>query len=200
MNDTNNIAAELLSPDRNVRARAVKRIAAHVSPEASDWMLLALKDQKRRVRETAVKYCAPFLGDARIADKLQAMVNDEDEKGKIRRRALTTLLGGNLEIVKSPQLHVAEDAVRALMVSETHRQAILCGLLQLDLSEKVESLLKSFVKEGSKEEAVLATKALCGFKVVNLGSVPESERSSVQSGERAFGGVFYWVSRRGLAV
>jgi hypothetical protein len=126
------------------------------------------------------------------------MVTDEDEKNKIRRRALTTLLGGNLEITNSPQLNVAEDAVRALMTSDAQRQAILCGLLQLDLSDKVEALLKSFIKEGSKDEAILATKALCGYKVVNLGSVPEPERRSVQSGDRAFGEVFYWVRRDDL--
>jgi len=195
MNSASDPIAELQSPDRNVRARAVKRLATHVSPNSSDAMLLALADPKRRVRETAVKYCAPFLSDTRITQKLQGMLNDGSEKTKIRRRALTTLIGGNLEVTKSPQLHVAEDAVRALMASETHRQAILCGLLQLDLSEKVESLLKSFVKEGSKEEAVLATKALCGYKVVNLGSVPEPKRQAVQRGERAFGDVFYWVPR-----
>jgi hypothetical protein len=81
------------------------------------------------------------------------------------------------------------------MTSDAHRQAILCGLLQLDLSDKVEALLKSFIKEGSKEEAILASKALCGYKVINLGSVPEQERRSVQSGDRAFGEVFYWVRR-----
>ena len=52
MNNASDPIAELQSPDRNVRARAVKRLATHVSPNSSDAMLLALADPKRRVRET----------------------------------------------------------------------------------------------------------------------------------------------------
>jgi hypothetical protein len=69
--------------------------------------------------------------------------------------------------------------------------------LQLELSDKVVALLKSFVKDGSKDEAVAATRALCGFKVINLGGIKDAkERRHVTSTcDLAFGQVFYWIKR-----
>ena len=56
--------------------------------------------------------------------------------------------------------------------------------------------LRYVIETGTKEEAVAATRALCGFKVVNLGAVPPAERRRVaRTHELAQGRVFYWVPR-----
>ena len=57
-------------------------------------------------------------------------------------------------------------------------------------------VLRHVVETGSKQEAVDATRALCGYKVVNLGSLPAAERRRVaQTAEPAGGRVFFWVPR-----
>jgi HEAT repeat protein len=189
--------AALSSDDRNVRARAIKILAQHSGRLAAEGMLKGLNDPKRRVRENAAKLCGAFARHPEIAVKLQQMVNDSAEKLKIRRYALAALLGGHVDRASAPELNIAKESIEQLLQSEAHRQAILLGLLQLELSDKVVTLLKTFVKDGSKEEAVAATRALCGFKVMNLGSIkdPTERRLVASTCDLAFGQVYYWVTR-----
>ena len=75
---------------------------------------------------------------------------------------------------------------------------ILLGLLRLDLSDEVESLLKAFVIDGTKEEAVMATRALCGYRVISLSAFENdraAQRQIKETCEPAAGRVFYWMKR-----
>ena len=65
------------------------------------------------------------------------------------------------------------------------------------LSDEMRDVLRYVVETGSKDEAVAATRALCGFRVINLGGITRAdERKRItQTCERAWGRVFYWVPR-----
>jgi len=57
-------------------------------------------------------------------------------------------------------------------------------------------LLQRFIRDGSEDEQRVATKALAGYKMVNLGLFDKSKRSQIiQECERAKGLVYYWMAR-----
>ena len=71
-------------------------------------------------------------------------------------------------------------------------------VLQLDLSPHVEELLREFVQNGTKDEAVMATKALCGYRVIHLGAFENNKpmlRYITNNCELAGGRMFYWMKR-----
>jgi hypothetical protein len=140
-----------------------------------------------------------YLDDPHVISRLQEMVEDESEKSRIRNQALQALAGHFPHQPEAPR--VPEEAVRALEImakADKYRSSVLWSLLQMDLTEEVESLLRAFVKEGSRDEAVMATRALCGYRVVNIGALDEEQRKRVvENNERAAGRVFYWVKRVG---
>lgn len=184
----------LKSSDRNVRVRALHTLATMPGDESAEGILLGLRDSKRRVRHTAVKLSSAYTFCAKIVERLKELSEDSLEKPKIRRAALVSLINCSApDLPSTPAL----DAVGALVKSAELRSAILLGLLQRDLSPGISKLLENFVRDGSKEEAVAATKALCGFRVVNLGSLSDDQsRTTVrQTCELAAGSVFYWVPR-----
>jgi HEAT repeat protein len=186
----------LSSPDRNERVRALRIVLSHPSTETTSAMLTALSDPKRRVRELAVRRCGPFLSSPAIVEQLRKMLEDPKEKPKIRRCALSALMGATPTTTEtSPP--VAVDAIQEILASDAYRAQILIGVLQMDLNETSTTLLQSFVQNGSKDEAVAATRALCGYKVVNLGSIrdPAQRKRVAATCDRALGEVFYWVKR-----
>ncbi len=92
----------------------------------------------------------------------------------------------------------AADALRNLAKIPRRRFEILFRLLQLELVDTVEELLREFVRDGSKEEAVMATRALCGYRVIHLGAfegAPDIQSQIKQTCEVAAGRVYYWVKR-----
>ena len=186
--------AELGSPDRNMRIRALRRLAQKPDPESAVGILTGLGDPKRRVRNLAVKLCPNFFFSPEIVAKVKELSENPSEKKKIRAAALMALVNAP---GTARQVNHAIDAVNELLTSSGLRPAILLGLLQRDLNPSVKELLQTFVKDGSKEEAVAATRALCGYRVVNLGSLPDEEtRAQIRSTcELAAGSVFYWVPR-----
>ena len=191
--------AGLKSADRNVRALMVRILARYPEQFAAPGVLEALGDKQRRVREAAVRSSGDFLHFPGITARLQAMIADEKEKTKIRKLAFGILSGAVGELPQKELPAASAEALKSFLGSEKYRSQVLFGLLQLDLSPRVEELLRQFVKEGSKEEAVMATRALCGFKVINLGTIAdEAQRRHVaRSCEPAAGRVFYWVRRGG---
>ena len=85
---------------------------------------------------------------------------------------------------------------RDLLVSDTHTFADLAtaidrGFARWDLSQ--EALLNEFVRSGNKEEAVAATSALCGYRLVNWGSAKSAELAA--AGAVHVRGVDYWIRR-----
>jgi hypothetical protein len=70
--------------------------------------------------------------------------------------------------------------------------------VRLDLTDHVKELLEAFVEDGSKAEAIMATRALCGYRVINIGQFDGNEvvqRTISQTCEIAAGRVFYWITR-----
>lgn len=193
----NSASALLTNQDRNLRVLAVRVLSQYPTKEACEGLLQALSDPERRVRAIAAKCSKRFLHEPRIADRLRAMVCDDSEKRKIRSHAFEALNspGEKLEFGDLPESAVT--SIKALMQSDGHRWPVLVGLLQMELNDGVEELLQAFVKEGSREEAIMATRGLCGYRIVNIGKVQDQELKSRICAECdiAVGRVFYWVSR-----
>jgi HEAT repeat protein len=187
----------LQSEDRNLRVLALRVLKEQSGEKALRGILAGLNDPKRRVREVAVKSSGNYLNDPAITDRLKAMVADATEKPKIRQQALRALAGG-MDPSADVLTESAAEALESLAQMEQHRFAILFGLVTLDLNGHVEDLLKEFVKNGSKDEAVMATRALHGYRVANLGqfeSSPSVQRQVMATYEIAAGRVWYWIPR-----
>lgn len=180
----------LESEDRNVRVAALRLLAYAPPEEAAAGLLRGLCDPARRVREVAVKSSRRALSNPGVAARLREMAEDEGEKRKIRERAFEALFGAG-ELPES-----AGRVLSAMAKLEKHRDAVLFRLAQLEPEGAVLELLRDFVKNGTREQAVTATRALCGFKIVNLGSFSEEERRRIaRTYEPAAGRVWYWVPR-----
>lgn len=183
------------SADRNVRVRALRAVFAEPEPDGADVILAGLSDSKRRVKEVALKSSRPFLGDHRVAERIAAMVADETEYHRIRDKALFALGGGYPHVNRAGTLpSVAIKALSSLASIERYRSAVLSRLVRMDLTPEVEALLKEFVNSGTKEEAVAATRALCGYRLVNWGSAKPAELAAAGA-VRAGSGVDYWIRR-----
>ena len=182
------------SEDRNVRVRALRAVFAEAKPEGADVILAGLVDSKRRVKEVALKSSKPFLGDRRIVERIKAMVEDETEYHRIRDKALFALGGGFPKVNEAGELpEPAIDALRSLAAVDRFRGAVLQRLVRMALTPEVEALLKEYVRSGSKDEAVAATRALCGYRLVNWGSAKSTELAA--AGAVHAGGVDYWIRR-----
>jgi HEAT repeat protein len=182
------------SPDRNVRVRALRAAFAEAKPEGVDVILIGLGDTKRRVKEVALKSSRPFLGDPRVVERITAMVTDEKEYHRIRDKALFALGGGFPKVNQAGRLpEVAISALRSLAAVDRYRAAVLHRLVRVDLTPEVEALLNEYVRSGNKEEAVAATRALCGYRLVNWGSAKPAELAAV--GAVHAQGVDYWIRR-----
>jgi hypothetical protein len=192
---TNQEALEAIkSPDRNIRVRALRAAFSEATPGGADVILAGLGDRKRRVKEVALKTSKPFLGDPRIVERVTAMVKDETEHHRIRDKALFALGGGFPKVNHAGQIpKAAIDALRSLAGVEKYRRAVLGRLVRMDLTVEVEALLKEFVRSGNKEEAVAATRALCGYRLVNWGSAKPAELAA--AGAVHARGVDYWIRR-----
>jgi len=180
--------------DRNVRVLALRIVAADGRPEGAKAIVAGLNDGKRRVRDVALKSSKGYLGDAGVVRRIVEMVEDEAETAKLRGRALFSLGGGYPSPNKAGDIpKAALKALEAFATRDLMRKAVLRSLAAMDLNEDVWALLQEFVRTGTKEEAVAATRALCGYRLVNWGSATPSEL--VQAGAEPAGGVYYWIRR-----
>jgi len=197
---TNEQALEAIkSPDRNIRVRALRAAFSAAKPEGADVILAGLGDSKRRVKEVALKSSKPFLSDARIVERITAMVRDETEYHRIRDKALFALGGGFPNVNAAGQLpNAAIDALRSLAAVDKYRGDVLSRLVRMDLTPEVEALLREYVRSGNKEEAVAATRALCGYRLVNWGTAKPAELAA--AGAVHAGGVHYWIRRDALVL
>lgn len=194
--------AGLASGDRNVRVLMLRVLKGQSGPKAMQGILSGLNDPKRRVREVAIKSSATYQPYPEITDRLKAMVADEHETRRLRTLALQALAGGVGTLANDLTASAAQ-ALETLVKIDTYRTGILFKLLQLDLTAPVETLLREFVATGTKEEAVMATRALCGFRVVNLGHFEPggaAQRYVTDTCEIAAGRVWYWVKREQYAA
>jgi hypothetical protein len=183
------------SDDRNVRVRALRAAFAEPTTGGVDVILAGLGDGKRRVKEVALKSSKPFLSDRRVVERITAMVEDETEHHRIRAKALFALGGGFPQVNRAGQIpKAALRALSSLAAVDRYRGAVLDRLVRMDLTPEVEALLKEYVHSGSKDEAVAATRALCGYRLVNWGSAKPAELAAAGA-VRAGSGVDYWIRR-----
>jgi hypothetical protein len=68
-------------------------------------------------------------------------------------------------------------------------------LLQQRPDASLRELLRDIVRNATKDEAVAATRALCGMRIVNLAHFPPEERKEVQATLDPVD--LSWVSGRG---
>ena len=182
------------SDDRNMRVRALRATFAEARPEGAEVILAGLSDSKRRVKEVALKSSKPYLGDRRVVERITAMVEDETEYHRIRDKALFALGGGFPHVNKAGQLpEPAISALRSLAAVDRYRGAVLDQLVRMDLTPDVEALLGEYVRSGTKAEAVAATRALCGYRLINWGSAKHADL--VAAGAVHASGVHYWIRR-----
>ena len=182
------------SEDRSLRVRALRAAFNEAKPEGADVILAGLGDSKRRVKEVALKSSKPFLGDRRVVERITAIVEDETEYHRIRDKALFALGGGFPKVNEAGRMpEPAISALRSLAAVDKYRDAVLDRLVRMDLTPDVEALLKEFVRSGTKDEAVAATRALCGYRLINWGSAKHADL--VAAGAVHAGGVHYWIRR-----
>jgi len=182
------------SEDRNVRVRALRAAFNEARPEGAEVILAGLGDSKRRVKEVALKSSKPYLGDRRVVERITAMVEDETEYHRIRDKALFALGGGFPHVNKAGQMpEPAISALRSLAAVDRYRGAVLDRLVRMDLTPDVEALLEEYVRSGTKDEAVAATRALCGYRMVNWGNPKHDD--VVAAGAVHARGVDYWIRR-----
>jgi hypothetical protein len=192
---TNEEALEAMkSQDRNMRVRALRAAFCEAKPEGADVILAGLGDSKRRVKEVALKSSKPFLGDRRVVERIAAMVEDETEYHRIRDKALFALGGGFPKVNEAGQMpEPAIRALKSLAAVDKYRGAVLGRLVRMGLTQEVEALLKEYVRSGTKDEAVAATRALCGYRLVNWGKAKPADLAA--AGAVHASGVDYWIRR-----
>lgn len=189
--------AGMQSEDRSIRVLMLRLLKHQTGEAAMRGVLAGLNDPMRRVRSVAVMSSGNYLQFPEITDRLKEIVTDEDEKRKIRSQALSTLAGASQK-AKEDLSETVTDALQSLARTEQYRFNILFGLLRLDLTERVEELLREFVKDGTKAEAIMATRALCGYRVIHIDSFAYDkavQKRILQTCEQAAGRMFYWMPR-----
>jgi hypothetical protein len=192
MDGVDGALGDMDSPDRNVRVAALRALAREAGPRAAAGLLRGLNDPKRRVRMVATKCASAHLDGAAITDRLSEIVRDESEIRRIRASALHCLAAAGRPIPDA-----AAAAIQDLVQADSHRTEVLFLLARSPLTPATERLLEEIVRIGTKDEAVTATRALCGFRVAHIGEFrdPNDRRRIERTCARAAGRVFYWVPR-----
>ena len=187
------------SDDRNVRFAALRVIQsvanradldAAAEAQAVAAVLKGLQDPKRRVRWNAVRCAGSFLDHSKVVERLQSMAENDQETRKIRFKALFVL--SDARELPDPAL----EALKVMNEVPMHRATILLILLRANLTQPVEEMLREFVRSGTRQEAVLATRALCGFKVVHYQALSKEARKTLKPEDRAMSANTWWWVRR----
>jgi hypothetical protein len=175
--------AGLDSADRNERVRAVWALSVIDQPSATGGVLRALRDPARRVREVAMKATSPYhVGSTAVAEELRRIVDDESETDRLRRYAFWSLSSNT---ARSALPDLATESMRELMGSERFREQILRRLCDPRLARADDAvrrdILREYVRTGTKDEAVMATRALCGQVLVPINRLlPADQRQQLR--------------------
>jgi hypothetical protein len=186
--------AALTNDDRNLRVAALRILRWNLGDDrVVDAVLRATHDPARRVKRIAVQLCVLLLDRPGVVERLLEIVDDPDETTKIAGTALSSLAASSAVGAPGSTLRTVSD----LLGSDAHRERIFLMLLQQPLEETSVKLMRDIVRDGSKGEAVAATRALCGYRMMNLAHFPESDRRRVV--ETCEPVDLSWVSGRGYA-
>ncbi len=191
--------AAMAEEDRNTRVAALRVIEAVAgrddltsAAQAScvQAVLKGLSDSKRRVRWNSARCAGLFMDDPNVLARMQVIFEDETEKRKIRFKALYEL--SDARALAEP----AMDALRVMSDVPTYRQHILLILLRAELTDSVEALLREFVRSGTREEALLATRALYGYQVVHIQALDKEARQQLKAEDQAMSALTWWWVKR----
>jgi HEAT repeat protein len=181
----------LRSEDRNERVAALRVLAIVEDPAAVEGLLLGLDDEKKRVRNVAAKSCLRWVQEPRITARLQRAIEDA-ETGSAR--PAFELLSGLYMSAYDNAHPIMTDVLESLARTDEHRMNVLTALLRAPLTDRVRDLLQEIVESGTREEAVLATRRLCGLRVVRLEPLAPALQAKIkQTCERASGQVWWWA-------
>ena len=168
------------SEDRNVRVKALWVLSLYADPRATAAVLAALSDPVRRVREVAMKSAAPHhVASPAVVARLQEIAESESEVGRLRRQAFFVL---SSTATRKALPDVAQDAMLSLIDGKKFRGAILVRLCKSTThTSPSRAVLQEIVRTGTKEEAVMATRALAGQLLVRVdGWLPADARQRVR--------------------
>jgi hypothetical protein len=184
-------------PDRNVRFQMLRLLGTQVRPEAAPGILHALSDPARRVRKLALRLSVLYAGNPAIEARLVEICFDENETRKIHSAAFLALSSGRFLASLATSSDAARKYFEGIPELEKYRRSALNLLVSLDpLTDPMRDVLRYIVEAGDEDEAAMATRALSGFRVINLAGIPAPERKRVaQTCELAWGRVLYWVPR-----
>jgi hypothetical protein len=155
------------SSDRNLRVRALWALSLFADARATEGVLRGLRDPARRVREVAMKASVPqHVASPEVVAALQRIAEDETETNRLRRHAFFALSSG---ATRSALPDVAGPALLELMGSDRYRLPILVRLCKSrSRTPETRAILQEFVRSGTKDEAVMATRALAGQILVRV--------------------------------
>jgi hypothetical protein len=188
----------LESDDRNVRVRAVWALSVLSGPQATEGVLRALSDPVRRVREVALKAVRPHhVGSPEVWNAVRAIADNEAETNHLRQQAFWVL---SASVVRDQLPDVAEETFQSLMDSDRFRGSLLIQLCRATSQTPASrAILHEFVQSGSKEEAVMATRALCGHRLMRVDAwlpadIRQRVRDTYDPAPDVYGGVpFCWI-------
>ena len=182
--------------DRNVRVQMVRLLGRHPGARAAEGILAALGDPSRRVRKLANQLSVRFAEYSEIEARLHQIMEDEEEVHWIR--SFHALSVGEFKAKLAGSTDAAKAFFSDLPNLSKYRQQAMEILVRLDpLTREATAVLKHVVANGTREEAVAATRALCGFKVISLGEISDlQQRKQVaRTCEPARGRTFFWIPR-----
>ena len=184
-------------PDRNVRFQMLRLLGTQVRPEAAPGILRALSDPARRVRKLALRLSVLYAGNSAVEARLLEICFDEGETRKIHSAAFLALSSGRFLASLATSSEAARKYFEGIPELEKYRRSALNLLVSLDpLTDPMRDVLRYIVEAGDEDEVAMATRALSGFRVINLAGIPAPERKRVaQTCELAWGRVLYWVPR-----
>lgn len=204
MEDGNDVVGTALagldSDDRNVRVAMLRVLAMFDGAKATEGILRGLGDPVRRVREVAIKAARPrHLGSSLVIETLQRIAEDESETDRLRRNAFFILSSRS---AREALPEVTREAIGSLLASSRFRQPLLVRLCSsLDQTDETRHLLREFVRTGTKEEAVMATRALCDQVLLRTDIVPDAERRRIRTDfDRGHDDLHRWVPAATVAA
>lgn len=158
-------ALPLLSdPDRNLRVVGLRVLGWYSGrPEVSTAIIRASRDQARRVRRVALQLIRADQPDG--GRRLLEVAQDPRENHRIRTEAL-------VKLARRGQSEDTLSGLRSLLEHQNDRGRVLVALLGQPNDDSARRLLEYIVEVGTKQEAVAATRGLCGFRLVRSDSVP----------------------------
>ena len=129
-----------------------------------------------------MKCAAPHhVGAPAVVEALRRITEDDREIDRLRRIAFFVLSSVH---TREALPEVATESLRDLMDSQRFRASILerlCSARAGQLDPASRSVLQEFVRTGTKDEAVMATRALCGQVLVAINRwLPAEQRQRLR--------------------